>query len=286
MRDASKEKRLRVRRNGFARGRAMGDQRGLERFGGALLALCFVLPAATGEGNSIQVTPDAALGGSRFGLEITLDDPARVPSTSAWVAVGPDKGLEDETAVSGSFLIDPADVTMSEDGARNHIEVLSFFQDLGPSGIRIAFFLQRGRGGRWLLGAWVRDDAEGRLVLAGRGTLAAGPAEAPGPDSGNRRQRRRAATRIDFEWVAASAPDAADGHLRVFRTEPGGEKAFLFERTGLDNGTQTLNHLRVGVVNRQHHFSGTSGRLYLDDFVLSRVAPAEQAGQDATKVAQ
>ena len=46
--------------------------------------------------------------------------------------------------------------------------------------------------------------------------------------------------------------------------------ALMFERNDLDNRTQALNYMHVGVLNKDHHRPGMFGELYLDEFELNR----------------
>ncbi len=233
----------------------MIEQHSLHR---APLALLMVLAAATSEGNSIQVTAGAALVG-QFGLRITLDDPALTRPTEAWVSIGPDKGMVNETAIHGGFFIDPGNLTMSRtpgpQDQTEHFCFLSFSQDTGPQGAKVILFLEPGPDGTWLIGARIMEDSNPRLVVAGRASLI--------------EYEPVVLTAIEFEWGAASAPGARDGYLRLFQAVDT-EKTLLFERTDLDNGAQTLNHLRIGVVDKSHHSPGTYGELLLDDIELYR----------------
>lgn len=227
----------------------------------AILAVLVLAPAMA-SANSLAATPEAALAGSGFGLRISLDDPEQAPRTDVWVAIGPDKGLRDETAIRGCFLIDPGGLTI---GGASQLPFLRLLQNPGSDGERIVFLLEAGPDDTRRLAVWIRDDPSGRLVLAGKGALAGS-----GPEPGSSTSRPHA-RQVEFEWGAASSPEASDGYLRVYRrgTGPKAGRVLLFERTDLSNGSQTLNHLRVGVYASQHP-AGTHGDLDLDEFALYR----------------
>jgi hypothetical protein len=230
-----------------------------------LRTLGWVLPLALGtalaEANSVVVTPRAALGGSSFGLEIRLEDPAQVRPSDAWVAIGPDKGLDRETSVRGSFLIDPRKLLLSarRRGAGNaHLCFLGLSEAEDWTSARVILFLERGPGRSWVIGARLWDDGLRRYVTAGRAVLAE-----------PRSPRRTSVVRVDFAWRAATSPEARDGQFQLTRTV-GDEPELLLERADLDNATQTLSYLRAGVVNSRHQRTHIHGELYLDDFSLSR----------------
>jgi hypothetical protein len=84
--------------------------------------------------------------------------------------------------------------------------------------------------------------------------------------------RAPAPARLDFEWARATAPGARDGYFRLFRTVDE-QTAPLFELTDLDNGSQTLNYMQVGVIAAGHRHRGISGALHLDAFQLNQILP-------------
>jgi hypothetical protein len=224
-------------------------------------ALPVILAGGLAEANSVVATRQAALGGSSFGLEIRLDDPARSRPNDAWVAIGPDKGLDGETSIRGSFLIDLRNLQLPSrrrGAGRPHLCFLGLSQAEDWATARVILFVERGRRQSWVIGARLWDDGLHRYVTAGRAVLAQ-----------PRSRRRTSVVRVDFEWRAATSPGARDGQLRLTRTVKG-EPELLFERADLDNAAQTLNYLRAGVVNSAHQRNRTRGKLYLDDFSLSR----------------
>ncbi len=229
------------------------------------LALFLTISVSSAEGNSIQVSPSAALEGG-YGFRITLDDPTETPPREAWMAVGPEKAIAEETAIYGSFSMDLANLTMGNgersgprrrrriSSAQARVSFLSLSSDLEPGGATVTLFLEQGSGGNWFLGAHVWNDSLGRFAEAGKAPLGA-------PQPG--------ATRVAFEWGAASSPGALDGYLRLLQMIEG-QPTLLFERTDLDNGAQVLNYLQVGMVDVSRQFAGTHGDLYLDELELNR----------------
>jgi hypothetical protein len=236
--------------------------RRLQRF---FPALILTLSVASAEGNSIQVTPSAALEGA-YGFRITLDDPTETPPREAWMAVGPEKGIAEETAVYGSFSMDLTNLTMGNgersgprrrrriSRAQAQVSFLSLSRDLDPASATVVVFLEQGSGGNWFLGAHVWNDSLVRFAEAGKA-----PLSEPQPGT----------TSVAFEWGAASSPGAHDGYLRLFQMIEG-QPTLLFERNDLDNGAQVLNYMQVGMVDVSRQFPGTYGDLYLDELELNR----------------
>jgi len=248
----------------------------------ALPALTLVFSAPVAEGNSIRVTESAALSGG-YGLLVVMDDARRTPPREAWVAVGPDKGFDNETALGGSFLLDPSEITVGRRSGKSNknggqgrgparICFLSLSRDLDRGGARVILFLEQGPRGLWLLGAELWDDRLGRYVAAGKAPLY-GDVEALEGRSSRLDGQTPEATRVWFEWGAASSPVAHDGYFRLFRTDamdPDGQPMLLIERTNLSNEAQTLNYMQVGVVDVSHQLPRMFGALHLDEFELNR----------------
>jgi len=262
----------------------------------ALVGLAFVGWAHQVEASSLQVTPRAAMGGTSLGLEITLEDPVRKPPQDVWLSIDPASGLDSESAVSVGFLIDPTSLSIGPEG----FAFLRLYQHFGAGGERLVLFLSQGSGGIPALGAWVWDDSERRLVLAGRGLLQLrfrGESEVPtsvkhGKDakkpakgsSAQRHPRHKNSDRViavEVEWAAATP--AEPGHLRVFvraakRHSPythsegrrsGRQWIRLFERVDLDNSAQSLSYMQFGV-RATEHFAGTFGTLLIDEVAVLR----------------
>jgi hypothetical protein len=242
----------------------------------ASLALPMVLLASATGANSVAVTDRAALEGN-YGLEVTLD--ASRNSTEIWVAIGPEDGPNNEIAVQGSFLIDPEGLEASgsprsgpDSPWPGHVCFLSLAQHLDDSsGAKVLLFLEPAPQGAWQIGALLWEDSVGTWRKAPMSPLVAVSIEIEG-NFGRPDVPRRAPppARLDFEWAAATAPGARDGYFRLFRTVDE-QTALLFELTDLDNGSQTLNYMQVGLIAAGHRHRGIGGALHLDAFQLSQI---------------
>lgn len=241
-----------------------------------LLAAIAFVPAAAHAGTTVDVTPEAAANGSRFGLRLVLADPARTTATEAWAAVGPGHGLEDETRVIVRFALDASRLEVGAAADRNHLWFLALMSHPALDGENVVLFLQR-EGGQWLLGALVRDGALPGLQPAGRAPLPHPPEEDDPEEPERQGARRPGPLWIALEWQAR-----AEGSLRVYGEggpQAGARRTLLFERAGIDSASQVVNHVRVGAVRADHHLPGTFGELRLDDFVVLR-RPARGAQGD------
>jgi len=228
----------------------------------ALIVLTTLGVAGTAEGSSVSVTTTAALEGN-FGLQVSL---AESQSTEAWIAIGPEKGLQAENAVHASFLIDPTHVIIKKRWRRRRrfrrqLCFLSLSQELGPTGSSVALCLEKDRLGAWLASAWLRDDTSQGYIHTGWVNLT-GSASPGQEDPGE-----PLPARIEIEWGAASQPGAHDVYFRLFRTLDG-QRNLLIDRVGLANGTQTVSYLQVGVVSQTAR--RISGELYLDSIEIER----------------
>lgn len=238
--------------------------------------------------NSLTVGGGAAMGGTGFGLRVTLDDPAMTAPNDAWVSIGPDKGMLGETSILGGFLLDVSGLTVGPGGLR----FLRFYDQLGAGGERVVFFLEKVSSGSWQLGAWTWDDTMAQLVLAGQGALPgpcpppAAPSTAPGglsagssfacPETGP-----SPVLAIEFEWQAAATPGT--GRLSVFARPIAPTQAFaqptarrvaidstvVLHREDLDNASQSLSYMQLGVLAAEHP-AQTFGDLSLDEIAVRR----------------
>ena len=228
-----------------------------------ILAAAGAVPLA--EANSIQVMPSAALGGSRFGLELKLDDPASNRAKDAYVAIGHEKGLQGEASLEVGFTLDPSGLVPARDGRPGTLSFLRLGRRRGWSGTGLVVFIERTPQGTWLIGAWSRDDATGAFVLAGRAPLPLEPVTSGAPPA--------LPPRIEIEWATASEPAGrAHGYLRLLSVAGDGERALLLENADLDNTRQLVDYVQLGVVAADRA-PGVSGRLLLDDFEVNRTAP-------------
>lgn len=239
--------------------------RGLDtvRLAFGILVVAGALPLA--EANSIQVTPSAALGGSRFGLELKLDDPTSGRAKDAYVAIGHEKGLQGEASLEVGFTLDPGGLIAARNGQSGTLNFLRLGRRRGSSGAGLVVFIERTPQSTWLIGAWSWDDATNRFRLAGRAPLPFEPGAAGAPPV--------LLPRIEIEWAGASQQAGRGrGYLRVLSVASDGERALLLEDADLDNASQLVSYVQLGVVAADHA-PGVSGRLLLDDFEVNRTAP-------------
>ncbi len=237
------------------------------------LSAALATSGALAGADSIRVTPRAALDGSRFGLEVRIDSRAGGPTNDAYVAVGSEKGFRDETALEAGFTLDVSRLSLGRGaGASGVLPFLRFGALPGPGPATVLVFLEQTPAGSWLIGARTWDDDARAWVLAGRAPLPPGPPPVrflPVPA-----RREGVAPRLEIEWAAASVAAGSEaGHVRMLHVRPDGERVLLFEKTDLDNGSQVVNHVRVGVV-ADDRGAGASGRLCLDDFEVNRLSPS------------
>ena len=247
----------------------MAGTRSVRRVPGLNTAgLAFGLLAAAGapglaEANSIRVTPSAALGGSRFGLELKLDDPASNKATDAYVAIGPEKGVRDEASLEVGLTLDPGGLVAAGRRKPGALSFMRLADTGGPGRPGLVVFLEQTPVKGWFIGAWSWDDATGRFVLAGRAPLrfetARGVAVAA------------IRPRVEVEWAAASELGGR-GYLRILSVAANGERALLLENTDLNNATQRVGYVELGV-RAADHAPGVSGRLFLDNFEINRTSP-------------
>ena len=206
---------------------------------------------------TIEVTKDARLGPltSRSGIQVNLGGVSRTTPSIAYVRVGPDRGFNAERRLSGSFFVDPLNVTMTP-GA-DIFQMMAFADSLAPGGkTHLAFDLVRTPGNYSLLVNF-RNEAVNALQFAGSGVIT----DAGDPNGHN--------TRIDYEWRGGSP-----GHLTVWKTRfiggvPDANGKVMFFSVDLPNTQNAvINHVLAGVVQGQD--SGTFGKLYLDELSFRR----------------
>jgi hypothetical protein len=249
----------------------MAGMRSVRRVPGLNTAgLAFGLLAAAGvpglaEANSIRVTPAAALDGSRFGLELKLEDPAAREPTDAYVAIGPEKGVRDEASLEVGLTLDPGGLVAAGRRKPGALSFMRLADTGGPGRPGLVVFLEQAPVKGWFIGAWSWDDDAGRFVLAGRAPL--------------RFETTRGVAvaairpRVEVEWAAASdLAGRARGYVRILSVAADGERALLLENTELNNAAQRVGHVELGV-RAAEHAPGVSGRLLLDNFEINRTSP-------------
>ncbi len=246
---------------------AMADRR-IQGFDAACLA--FGLLAAVGaaplaEADSIRVMPTVALGGSRFGLELKLDDPASKEPNDAYVAIGHEKGLRGEASIEVGFTLDPSGLVAAHDGQSGRLSFLRLTGRPGQGGTGLVVFVEQTPENTWLIGAWSWDDPTNGFVLAGRAVLPFEPARGGVPPA--------LLPRIEVEWATASEQAGrAHGQLRLLAVAADGERALLLENADLNNASQLVSYVQLGVLAADHA-PGVFGRLLLDNFEVNRIAP-------------
>ncbi len=219
---------------------------------GVLSANSLSVTAAAAMGNSTG----AACGGSPCGLQVNIAGAA----TDAYVGTGNGvtDGFNNETAIDVEFIVDPAPLTMTPNA---YFKIGRLFMDFTPgSGIKLVLFLQRNAANdAWRFHIWFRADT-GPFQYAGGSFLTS--------DSFAEK-----ATKVNVEWVRATAPGANNGIIRAWRTQdvPGASKILMFQITTVDNDTQTLDVLHLGMVESPSQPPGTSGAFYLDEVVVTRM---------------
>jgi hypothetical protein len=228
---------------------------------GLLLTRTGLVPQA--EANSIRVTPVAALDGSLFGLELRLDDPASKTPTDAYVAIGPEKGVRDESALEVGFTLDPSGLVAASHRRSGRLSFLRLAGGPGRAGLVV--FLEQTPLNAWFVGAWSWDDATGGFVLAGRAPFRFEDTRGVGLSA--------LRPHLEVEWAAASEPAGrAQGYLRILSVASDGDRALLLENTELNNASQRVGYVELGV-RAADHAPGVSGALFIDNFQVNRASP-------------
>ncbi len=195
-----------------------------------LVALAMIFGAASAFANSLAVTPAAALGGSNFGLAVTLDgttNPVYVAENSA----------VDELVYRAEFRVNHNNMTLDPGSAH---AILVTRKGPAPVVNNIRIFLKK-------IGSDYKITV--RAKKEGAGTANCGKTTFGG-----------AGLRIGIEWVAASATGLSDGECRLFRN--GVE---FFENTNVSNFGMEVDAVRFGAPLGDVEAT-TVGDFYLDDF--------------------
>ena len=227
----------------------------------SLAVAAFAAPPATAD-NFVDVQTQARLGPptSAYGLRVNLFDTA--PRETTYVMAGPAQGFNNETTLSGSFFIDPQGLTMSASPGLNSFQTIAFNDGIGAgSKTRMVFILNHGAD-QWFINVWHWNDNINNYAFTGGGFFAC--AGAPCGTAANWRNNR-----IDFQWTAGNpgqltmwrtrylngAPDSS-GTIQLFSAPPPGMQAAV------------VNYVFAGMFTSQD--PGTSGALYLDEFIFNR----------------
>jgi len=229
----------------------------------AILVGCLCVASFAGA-NSLDVNGGAAMGAlsSSFGLEVILLDPAQNAPNQAWVLADETKGFNNETSLNGSFFVGPQNLTVANVLGRNHFQFFVMLQDFGQAleNVPVIFFLLRDAAsgsGNWFLTAWHYNEDVGNYVFSGTGFLAL------------YNSAFFAENLVEFEWTAGDP-----GNLTVYRTvwtngapDPSG-RVQLMNVPLPGQANVVINKVLAG------YFAGlkvgTSGSLFLDEFVFTR----------------
>ncbi len=214
------------------------------------------------DSNRVQVNAAARLGPStsRFGLQVELFNPTLLrPAIPTYVRVGPESGFNNETALKGSFFVNPQSLTMSTAAGANNFQMIAFNDGVGPgSKTRLIFNLVRNTAdGDWFINAQHFNENTGAFQFSGGGFFAPDNT----PSSAN--------NRIEFEWRAGNPGQLTMWRTRFVNGVPDGSGRIQMFSAGLP-GMQfaTVNHVFAGMFAGQK--SGTYGTFYLDEFVFKR----------------
>jgi hypothetical protein len=218
-------------------------------------------------GNTIQASTAARLGpaSSRFGLEVKLYNPTPTPlqpAQPAFVRAGPEAGFANERVLSGTFFVDPQDLTMSPNPGVNVFTMLAFTDGFHAGAkTRLTFDLNRNDSvGGWALLATYFDEGFNALRFAGGAGFALLDSRTGGGGRNNR---------IDFEWAAGDPGRLTVWHtLYVDGVPDGNGTRLLFSVPLPDSAGAFVNHVVAGMVSGQDN--GTFGSLYLDELSFRR----------------
>ncbi|HEV8582028.1 MAG TPA: hypothetical protein VGX68_23405 [Thermoanaerobaculia bacterium] len=231
----------------------------IAKFGLLALMLAPVQAAA----NSVAATQVAALGtgSSQWGLQVNLVDVS--PRNATYVVAGPDKGFNNETTLNGSFFIDPQNVTMSTAAGANSFQMIAFNDGVGAgTKTRMIFHLNHATADGWFINVWHWNDNAGGFVFSGGAFFACASASCGVVANWHN-------NRIDFQWNAGNP-----GHLTLWRTRyingapdaTGTVQMFSVNMPGMQSAV--INYAFAGMF--ASHDPGTSGTLFLDEFVFNR----------------
>jgi hypothetical protein len=212
--------------------------------------------------NEVRAATAARLGPStsKYGLQVSLLTPTiQRPAAAAFVRVGPESGFNNETALKGSFFINPQNLGMSTVAGRNGFQMIAFTDGIvAGSKTRLIFNLVRNPGdGDWFINVQHFSDNLGTFQFSGGGFFA--------PDSDASFNNNR----IDFEWTRGNPGQLTMRRTRFLGGVPdstGTVQMFSVPLPGMQNAV--INHVFAGMF--AGHDVGTAGTLYLDEFVFTR----------------
>jgi hypothetical protein len=212
--------------------------------------------------NEVRATTTARLGPStsRYGLQVSLLSPTiQRPAAAAFVRVGPESGFNNETALKGSFFINPQNLGMSTTPGKNGFQMIAFTDGI-VAGAKtwLIFNLVRNPGdGDWFINVQHFNASLGTFQLSGGGLFA--------PDN----DASFANNRIDFEWTRGNPGQLTMRRTRFVNGVPdatGTVQMFSVPLAGMQSAV--ISHAFAGMF--AGHDVGTAGTLYLDEFIFKR----------------
>ncbi len=214
------------------------------------------------DSNRMQVNAAARLGPStsKFGLQVELFNPTLLrPAVPTFVRVGPESGFNNETALKGSFFINPQNLGMSTIAGRNGFQMIAFTDGIvAGSKTRLIFNLVRNPGdGDWFINVQHFNDNLGNFQFSGGGFFA--------PDNDASFNNNR----IDFEWTRGNPGQLTMRRTRFLNGVPdatGTVQMFSVSLPGMQSAV--ISHVFAGMF--AGHDAGTAGVLHLDEFVFKR----------------
>ncbi|HEV8578387.1 MAG TPA: hypothetical protein VGX68_04835 [Thermoanaerobaculia bacterium] len=212
--------------------------------------------------NHVGAATAAKLGtsASQYGLSVSLVNGA---TNSVYVMAGPARGFNNDTALTGTFFIDPQGLTMSTTTGLNSFQTIAFNDGVGAgSKTRLVFSLVRATADGWFINVSHWNDNTASFQFSGGGFLACAASPCGNPADWHN-------NRIDFEWTRGNP-----GHLTMWRTRyvggapdaSGKVQMFSVDLPGMQNAV--VNNVFAGMFSGQD--AGTFGSLYLDEFSFSR----------------
>ncbi len=194
-----------------------------------LVLAASVAPLALG--NSLSVTPQAAMNGTDFGMQVDLDG----DDNGAFVVAR----IGDQETLTTELFLDLSEATLSK---KKSIILIGY--GFGP--FRPIFEVRAARkgNGKPLVKLFCYSNSGARTSVGGK-------------------QVNRPVL-LGVEFAAASSSGASDGVCRL--SVDGGVRA---QRTNLQNGNQAVSSVRMGVV-KSRRWNELAGPVYFDEFVARK----------------
>ncbi len=184
-------------------------------------------PKTSGE---IDVTPEAALEGTDFGLEVDIGTP-----DEAFVEDG---SADDDFRHRSEFMLDPNSVNLAD-------------------GEQVAIFGGKDAGGNVVFRVWLRRQGSDYTLFA----------ESIDNDGTQQTTFQKtisdAPQKVGIVWQAALTSGSCDGLMKLFINDNTQEGQFLFD---LDNDARKVTTVLLGLVDGQALSSASNGTFFLDEF--------------------